>query len=365
MVKKYFERHFKFSGVFSSPDSEEEIIAPPKKKFKSYYQFFIVFLRSLPLICGIGFVTSFFWDFGADNDFVILGYTVELEALLRTISVSGLIGFGTNWLAIRMLFRPVQKRPIWGQGLIPAQKDRIVHQLAGGIHSHILSEELIRKRIDESGIISKINGILLRGTENLLHDVEFREEIKAFVHTHLEANMARPEVREKLTTAIDGKLESKLKSGLKGLVFQTYKRLRPGEYEGMINSMMDNVPEMVIEIIEELEKESTTLTKFLNEKEKDMEQFYSQLVVSILERIDTHSLLSRQMAHLDEAGIERMIWGATNSQLLYIQYLGTLLGIFGGFLIWQPIPISIFYVTLLGSLLVLDTVIFRIQNRSN
>lgn len=361
ILKKYFDRHFDFSNVFRPPSETKGAEAPGKKPFSRTFKVFVSLLYALPYICLGAFIASFFLDFGP-NDFILLaGYKIPLTGLARTISVGGLIGYGTNWLAINMLFKPVHRRPIWGQGLIPAQKDRIVYNLAGGIHKHILSEELIRRRIKESGVITRVNKLLLRGTEDLLGDEDFRGEIKDFVYVHLKANMAKPEVREKIVTAIDGKLKENLGSGFKGLVFQTYKRLRPSEYEGLIDNLLDNVPGTVVEIMQELEQETPKLMTFLKDKEGELEKFYFRLVQDILERIDIHKLLTKQMAHLDEAGIEKMIRGATNQQLLYIQYLGTLLGILGGFLIWNPLPILILYASLLTFLFFLDKLLYGIQ----
>lgn len=364
MLKRYFERHFHFNDIFRPHKDQEMAAVPPAKQFGRGFGVFLTLLRFLPILCGLAFGASFFWDFGPENSLWVFGYEIGLEGLMRTISVSGLIGFGTNWLAIKMLFRPLDRRPIWGQGLIPAQKDRIVYQLARGIHKHILSEELIRKRIQESGIISRVNTILINGTENVLHDEEFKTSVKEVVYNHLKKNMAQPEVREKITSAIEGKLEENLKSGFKGLVFRTYKRFRPSEYEGMMNDLLDNVPATVVEILEELEKETPKLTGFLKEKQGDFEKFYFKLVVEVLERIDIPRLLSKQMAHLDERGLEAMIRNATDQQLLYIQYLGTLLGILGGFLIWKPEPVLAFYLSLLGLLYVADVLIYRYRQRS-
>lgn len=364
MLKKYFERHFHFNQIFEGgPDGVPKGEAPARKNAPKGLSGFIVFLRLLPYLCGAAFAGSFFWDFGPEHSFEILSYTVTFESLIRTVAVGGLIGYGTNWLAIRMLFRPVERRPIWGQGLIPAQRDRIVFQLAGGIHKFILSEELIQKRIQDSGIIQRANDLLLNGTENLLHDDEFRAELKDLVFSHLEANMQRPEVRERIIAEIDERLEEKINKGLGGFMFKTYKKLRPAEYEGIMNNLMDSVPGTVIDIIQELEKETPKLMTFLKEKQGEMERFYMRLVVDILERIDIQKLLSKQMEHLDERGLEAMIRGATNRQLMYIQYLGTLLGILGGFLIANPGPVLVLYLSLIGILYLVDNFLYRMQQR--
>jgi hypothetical protein len=59
-----------------------------------------------------------------------------------------------------------------------------------------------------------------------------------------------------------------------------------------------------------------------------------------------------------------MIWTATNEQLLYIEYLGTLLGIFGGLLIWQPLVMSIIFGGLFIFLFLLDLALHQLKKDS-
>lgn len=361
MLKKYIDRHFKFDRIFEG-DLEGQKKAPPqRKKASKSFKRLLVFLKSLSLLSGLAFVFSFFWDFGPQHHLPpIFGRELPLQDLIRMVSVSGLIGFFTNWVAIQMLFRPVYRRPIWGQGLIPAQKERIVWQLAGGIHKHILNEELIRARIEDSGLISKVNDVVLGGVEKVLEDEDFRREIKAMVYKKLKEDLGNEEVRIRFSRLIDEKLDEHLQSGLKGFVFKTYKRWNKNDYDSLINNLLDKVPTTVVEIIEELEKESTTIVEALKERRGEMEEFLSRLVLDVLERIDIQLLLSKQMADFDEARLEQMIWTATNEQLLYIQYLGTILGILGGLLIWQPLIMVTFFATLVGTLALIDIALYNL-----
>lgn len=361
MLKRYFDRHFKFDQIFNG-GSEGGMKAPPQRRQASKaFKRLLFFLKSLSVVSFLAFVASFFWDFGPEDKLpFFFGQELPLTALIRTMSVSGIIGFGTNWLAIKMLFRPVFRRPIWGQGLIPAQKDRIVWQLAGGIHKHILNEEMIRARIEESGLITKVNDIVLNGLENLLEDEEFKREIKVITYKRLKTDLGKEEVRLRFTRLIDEKLEENLTSGLKGLVFKSYRKFSPKEYDAMISGVLDKVPGTVVTIIEELEKESVAIVESLKDRQGDMEEFLSRLVLDVLERIDVHKLLRKQMAGFDEAKLENMIWTATNEQLLYIQYLGTILGILGGLLIWQPLLMVCIFGSLLFILFLLDIALYNL-----
>jgi uncharacterized membrane protein YheB (UPF0754 family) len=361
MIKKYLARHFQFEKVFQPGNGEEEPRFMPKRKRSKSFFIFLQLLRLLPYACGAAFIVSFFYDFGADDEIIVAGQHLSLDAFVRMVSVSGLIGYSTNWIAIKMLFKPVFRRPIWGQGLIPAQKDRIVWNLAGGIHKHILNEDLIRDRITESGIIRKVNQLLIKGVESLLDDEEFIREVKAFAYTQIKSVMAKQEVRDRFTAIIDEKLDENLNKGLGGFVFQAYKKLNKKEYEAILNNILNKVPGTVVDIIEEVENEAPRITESIKSREADMESFFLRLVMDLLEKIDIRSLLSQQMAHFDEAKLEQMIWSATNEQLLYIQYLGTLLGILGGFLIWQPLFVGIAFVSIVLLLGALDIFLYRIK----
>ena len=145
-------------------------------------------LKVSPWLCASGFGLTFsiilISELGASVEGGFIGtinaFTQEYEVLLnilKTLSISGLIGYGTNYIAIRMLFRPVERRPIWGQGLIPSQKDRIIYTLAEGLHKHILSQELIRKRVEESGLVRKVNELAMDGVVGLIKDDELRLEL--------------------------------------------------------------------------------------------------------------------------------------------------------------------------------------------
>ena len=87
--------------------------------------------------------------------FQVWNDSVALDGLLRMLSVSGLIGFLTNWLAVAMLFQPRQRRPIFGQGLIPAQRELVIARLAQAISERLINAQLIHQQIETSGLITR------------------------------------------------------------------------------------------------------------------------------------------------------------------------------------------------------------------
>ncbi|WP_461207136.1 DUF445 family protein [Clostridium sp. DL1XJH146] len=113
------------------------------------------------------------------------------EVMLRvlfTAVVGSIIGYITNWLAIKMLFRPYEEKRIFGfkvpftPGLIPKEKDRIAKSVGEAIGEHLLTSETIV----ESLCSDEMNGKLRTWVKDKVEVVEKKgasigEEIKVFL----------------------------------------------------------------------------------------------------------------------------------------------------------------------------------------
>ncbi|MCI4668506.1 MAG: DUF445 domain-containing protein [Bacteroidia bacterium] len=374
-IRKYFQRHYPFDKLLGGEESSE-----PRESFNSFKlplskQLVLTALKFSPWICALTFSMAFgvilMAEVFATSDAGIMGSiksfyesNAELVTILKTLSISGLIGYGTNYIAIRMLFRPVEKRPIWGQGLIPSQKDRIIYTLAEGLHKHILSQELIRKRVEDSGLVRKLNELALDGTVSLIHDEELRTELKSWIRTSVTEFVAREDVREQIRAMVDDRLEQNLNKGMERFILQTYKRMNKEKYEEAISKIAEEIPSLAEQVIDKTEHQLDRFSAYVRMSKKNTQEQLMNLFVDLLDKIDITDLLAKQMAHFDEAKLEKMIWEATNEQLLYIQYLGTVLGILGGLIIWKPEYMGPLFALILGILFVADNLIYRSKQSS-
>lgn len=91
------------------------------------------------------------------------------------VIVGAIIGYFTNWLAIKMLFRPYKEKRILGMkvpftpGLIPKEKDRMAKNISESVGEHLLNEESIAKSLKEPAVKVKIKeAIELKVDEFLL-----------------------------------------------------------------------------------------------------------------------------------------------------------------------------------------------------
>lgn len=87
--------------------------------------------------------------------------------------VTGLIGWFTNWVAIRMLFRPRTPRRLLGlnlQGLIPRRQSDLAQQTAEIIESEILHQHAIRNAIQSIDIAPHLQSLVERMVDRKLKD---------------------------------------------------------------------------------------------------------------------------------------------------------------------------------------------------
>ncbi|MCF7876230.1 DUF445 family protein [Candidatus Bipolaricaulota bacterium] len=80
--------------------------------------------------------------------------------------VASMIGYSTNWIAIRMLFRPLEKKRLFGYripftpGLIPKRKSEIAENIGQAVGEHLLTPEALKTRLEAPGVKDRLEGAL-------------------------------------------------------------------------------------------------------------------------------------------------------------------------------------------------------------
>jgi len=89
--------------------------------------------------------------------------TDEILRLVLLVAIGGLIGYVTNKLAIKMLFRPVNPVKILFitiQGVFPKRKDKMAVSLAEIIEKELLSKEVIMDKILSEDKIAELKEVV-------------------------------------------------------------------------------------------------------------------------------------------------------------------------------------------------------------
>ena len=351
---KIVSKYSKIDGL-SAPSSAGSV---PERK-KMYSPALVQILSIVPYFLVLLFVISFFWDFnGLSAQF--WGLTLQFEGLLKILSVSGLIGFLTNWLAITMLFKPAEKRPILGHGLIPAQKDRIAYRLSQTVSEDLINPEIIKQKISESNVIGRYREQSTKYIKSIIDDPDFRDEIKQWVVIYLNEMIADPEIRAALAERILVQIEEALHNkSFEKVALKAYSYIKGQEMQQIIEEALVQIPKTVESGLDKIDDLLDQLPKKINENSDAIENVVTTLLYKLINQLNVQQLVEENLRSYDEQHISNIIRTATNEQLRYIQYLGAVLGFIGGFVIWEPLLSVIVLISLSGILLMLDQLLFR------
>jgi uncharacterized membrane protein YheB (UPF0754 family) len=334
---------------------------PPRQT--TGHPWLMTFLLSVPYLLLTVFIISFFWDFDGMST-TIFGQYFSFDGLLRIVSVSGLIGFLTNWLAITMLFRPTYKRPLLGQGLIPAQKDRIAYRLALAVSEDLINPQIIKRKIQESQAIAKYREKATVYVKNIIDDPEFRDDLKILVVSYVDEMIADPEVRssiaKKLIIQIDEVIEE---NSFEKVALKAYSFLKGQEMQILVESALVKLPTGIEKGLNKMDTFLDELPDKLDEHGSVIEEMVTGLLNKLINQLDVQALVEDNLRQYDEKKLENLIKNASNDQLQYIQYLGAVLGTFGGFIIWEPVASIVVLAFIISFTLIADTLILSFKKR--
>ncbi|MDR9418800.1 DUF445 domain-containing protein [Gracilimonas sp.] len=366
-TKQYGKRLWELiqTQVQKHSNTEPAVLAksvPPRKRTE--HPWLMKLLLAVPYVLLMIFIGSFFWDFPG-FEATVFGIYFSFEGILRIVSVSGLIGFLTNWLAITMLFRPTHKRPLLGQGLIPAQKDRIAYRLARAVSEDLINPQIIKRKIHESQAIAKYREKATVYVKNIIDDPEFRDNLKILVVSYVDEMIADPEVRssisKKLIEQIDEAIEE---NSFEKVALKAYSFLKGQEMQDLVESALVKLPTGIENGLNKMDTFLDELPGKLDEHGSVIEELVTELLYKLINQLDVQALVEDNLRQYDEKKLETLIKNASNDQLQYIQYLGAVLGTFGGFIIWEPVASILVLGVIIGITLTADTLIHSIRKRN-
>lgn len=355
LLSTYVRRHLPEPSTAPARPSE-----PPR--FVGSHARLLPLLQFIPWLLGIAFAASFFWDF--DDVAVRLGSsTLDLDGLLRITAVSGLIGFLTNWLAITMLFNPRTSRPLFGQGLIPAQRERVIYRLAKAVSEELINEEIIKARIEASGVIPKYREMALGVARGVIEDPEFRSDLKSMAVDYVNQVLASERVRERIVAIAIEKLEEQMGEGFSGIALKVYRFLNEEDLRRRLDQAVRELPNSLDNVMDEMDRLLDTVPEKIEARSEQIEHWASQVILGFVENLDVYTMVMDNMREYDERQLEDLLKRTTNEQLNYIKYLGGVLGCIGGLVIWKPL-LALGFLGAVGLLLfAVDEAMLRLRSR--
>ena len=308
--------------------------------------------------------------------------------------LGGVIGYITNDIAIRMLFRPHKAKYIMGvhvpftPGIIPKEKGRIADAIGGVISENLMNKDVLERYLLSDDMVSKVRLSVEEFIETQKHNQEtvkeflghylsddeiaailqnVNESITKQTYTKLSdasvgekvAHIAIDHVAEKLS--IDGAQEllaglggamrglGSMAAGLFGgnIVVRFLGMLRePAEHylANNINTMLKNNGEEIVSnmvggevegflnkpVCKLLEGHDDQLKQAVNTVESIYRAIINDHLPKILDSIDISKIVRERINEMDVNETEKLIFQVMDKELKAIVWLGALLGLVMG-----------------------------------
>ncbi len=183
--------------------------------------------------------------------------------------IGAVIGYITNWLAIKMLFRPREAKYIFGMklpftpGLIPKEKSRIANKVGETVGTHLLNSDSLSKALKDDKIKAKFNEV----------------------------------AKEKINQVINS--NSTLEDSLKDTLGENYYALKENMINNIAKTILESIKEeefknkvkfyIVDSIKEGLNKKPEKIIDFINSNK------FREIIINTLEEEKTRDIIGKAL----------------------------------------------------------------------
>ena len=104
----------------------------------------------------------------------IANFVTEYWIYLTIPAVSAVVGFGTNWLAVKMMMYPVEFKglgPVGWQGVIPANSEKMAHVVVERSVKRVLTQQELLGRIEADKLIDALQHRIEPFVEDIVDEV--------------------------------------------------------------------------------------------------------------------------------------------------------------------------------------------------
>ncbi len=208
--------------------------------------------------------------------------------IVLSIFIGSLIGYITNWLAIKMLFKPYKRLYLFGfpvpftPGVIPKEREKIAKSISETLEKYILPEEKIKEILERSN---------------------YRENL------HKRVEMVIEEIIETLAEDIKSNIKNSLTIG-KLNIKATFVL---GIVEKTVNNVIDKI-------------KSRLKQKLVSQASNTIEKHIEEEIPVLVSNLNLKDTVEETLLSIDIKNLEFIILGITKNQLKHITMLGGLIG---------------------------------------
>ncbi|MGQ9733877.1 MAG: DUF445 family protein [Candidatus Bipolaricaulia bacterium] len=276
--------------------------------------------------------------------------TPPIYLLVSIPLVSALVGYLTNWVAIRMLFRPHKEKRLFGlrlpftPGLIPRKRAELAESIAQAVGEHLLTEAAISRRFAAPEVRAKlaelvheqVQGLLSRelGSPISLIPPQLQEEwaefiagLKGRMNGWLASLLHSPELEGLLRAHLSRRVEEALARPVGELLPQELLESLPRRLEALLAELAEDerlergLREFLADRIEAFFREDRPLGSLLPEPVRllayaKLEEFLPTVLARLTRALEDEHLQKRIKLHLYEL-VDRLMSEQFNEESLW------------------------------------------------
>ena len=283
-------------------------------------------------------------------------------------AVGAVIGYITNDIAIRMLFRPHEPKYILGihipftPGIIPKEKSRIAASIGKAVSENLMNREVLEKSLLSDEMLSKMGDAIDEFVATQSHNDETIEQFASHYLTPDDIAAMRQDVANGIVKMITGKLQDsrlgesiahmatehvmeKTRKSVAGrlgadMILQPIAQLVEGVLAKHITEIMNNNSEQMVKGLVNDESEKLmgmTMSSLMTGHSEQVAQAKSgifnayRVIITehlprILKDIDISNIIEQRINEMDMKEAEAIILDVMKKELRAIVWLGALLG---------------------------------------
>lgn len=293
---------------------------------------------------------------------------MTLVKLIMAPLIGGIIGYITNSLAIRMLFRPHYEKRLFGRripftpGLIPKEKSRIASAVGKTISENLMNREVLERSLLSDEMIGKIDNAIA----DFFHKQQVNEETLREFMVHMlseeELTAMAGSVQSEVTDTLyhrlaDSRLGDKiaplavdyvighigivvipaivtlLRESIQSRMAEAINDLLSGHARDIVGDIVstetDNLLSKRVDML--LSGKDEQLGKMRNLLLTAYRKAIEEKLPKILEAVDISRIVEERINALPVEEAERIILDVMNKELKAIVWLGAVLGLLMGF----------------------------------
>lgn len=241
--------------------------------------------------------------------------------IIMPILIGAVIGYCTNYIAIKMLFNP--KKAIYigrmklpfTPGVIPKNKDRIAAAVAKAVNTKLISSEDLLDSIKNSNLSDKL-------ADEILNNESLNKEIPEKIADAISEADLLPIIKDVCEKSLGEFLQNPMIAMFLG--------------KDMLNGIYEKINFAIKDYVEE--NGSEKISGFINDKlDKEsvvafMDKLFEEHGKKLVENIDIEKIVESKISEMDIYELEEMIMSIMKNELQAVINLGAIIGALIGIL---------------------------------